>query len=76
MARPVSPTAYGGLGAVAGVAGVACVGAASVSVQLDGAGWWALGAMFAVAAVALFVLAVRLVLRARMNPPSDERRLS
>lgn len=65
--RPVGPAAHAGLGALAFLAALALVGAASVSVQLDGWGWRALGVAFAAGAVGLFVVALRALRRGRVH---------
>jgi drug/metabolite transporter (DMT)-like permease len=71
MAREMTRGGYSILGALAGLAGILSVGAASVSVQLDGVIWWLLAAVFAAAAAGFFWLSVRLLMRGRVHPPGE-----
>lgn len=72
--RPVGPSAYAGLGAIAFLAALALVGAAYVALQLDGWGGPALGVLFVAGAVALFVVAARALRRGRVHQGDDPRR--
>jgi membrane protein implicated in regulation of membrane protease activity len=72
MGRPVTHGGFAVLGTLALLGGAACVGAASVAFQLEGLGWWALGVLFAVAAVGLFVAAYGLLRRGRRYPSGQE----
>ncbi|MEQ8834206.1 MAG: hypothetical protein RIB67_07145 [Miltoncostaeaceae bacterium] len=69
--RPVRPAAYAALGAVAFLVALAVVGAASVSLQLDGWGWRALGVALAAGSIGLLVVAVRALLRGRLHRGDD-----
>lgn len=71
MALEVTRGGYSMFGVLAGLAGILAIGAASVSVQLDGVLWWLLAVVFVAAAVGLFWLSVRLLMRGRMHPPGE-----
>jgi membrane protein implicated in regulation of membrane protease activity len=67
MGRGITRAGYSSLGALALMGAVVFVGAVSVAVQLDGAFWWVLAGLFAVIAVLLFGLSVRLLKRGRLH---------
>jgi hypothetical protein len=71
MAREITRTGYSTLGVLAGLAGLLAVGAASVSVQIEGVIWWLLDVVFVAAAVGFFWLSVRLLMRGRLHPPDE-----
>jgi hypothetical protein len=71
MSREINRSGYSILGVLAGIAGLLAVGAASVSVQLDGAIWWLFDVAFVAAAVGFFWLSVRLLMRGRLHPPDE-----